>query len=155
MSVPRVLLGAVGVVVASYGAFRLLELGVANLVATTVWAGGGVLVHDGLLAPVVVLLGVVLVRWLPAPWRAPAVVAGILWGSLTLVALPVLGRFGARADNSTLLDRPYLASWSLLTLALLATVVVAGAVRSRGRHVTPGATRDVARGVTVERVKEG
>ncbi len=145
---PRVLLGAVGVVVASYGAYRLMELGVANLVATTVWAGGGVLVHDGVLAPVVVLLGVVLVRWLPAPRRAPAAVAGILWGSLTLVALPVLGRFGARADNPTLLDRPYLASWSLLTLALLGVVVAGatGSVRSRGR--------DGDRSVTVDPLDE-
>jgi hypothetical protein len=44
--------------------------------------------------------------------------------------VPVLGRFGAKADNPTLLDRPY---W--LGYAVVVTVVVAlAAVSSRRRR---------------------
>ena len=40
------------------------------------------------------------------------VVGLVVWGGLTVMAIPVLGRFGALAANPTLLDRPYLTSWS-------------------------------------------
>ena len=56
----------------------------------------------------------------------------------TTVPHPVLGRFGARADNPTLLDRDYLAGWLVLA-ALVAVGVAAGTlVRSRG---VPGGDR--------------
>jgi hypothetical protein len=47
-------------------------------------------------------------------------------GTVTVVAVPLLGRFGARADNPTLLDRNYLLGW--LVLATLTVVVVGVAV---------------------------
>ena len=44
------------------------------------------------------------------------IVQRLLW------AIPVLGRFGARHDNPTLLDRNYVAGWALVAgLTLLAT----------------------------------
>ena len=78
------------------------------------------MLHDVVLAPLVILA----VAWsaragCPRPWRAPAVVALVVLGSVTLLAVPVLGRFGARPDNPTLLDRHYVAGW----LGLLALVV--------------------------------
>jgi hypothetical protein len=48
-----------------------------------------------------------------------------------VVAVPVLGRFGARPDNPTLLDRPYVLGW--LVLAALTLLGAAGAVAVRGR----------------------
>ena len=36
---------------------------------------------------------------------------GVVLGSLTLLAIPVLGRFGERPDNATLLDRNYTVGW--------------------------------------------
>ncbi len=41
--------------------------------------------------------------------KAPAVVGCVVLGSVTLLAVPVLGRFGERSDNPTLLDRNYTA----------------------------------------------
>jgi hypothetical protein len=64
----------------------------------------------------------VTLRRRPVP---PAVTAGaVVLATVTVVAVPVLGRFGARADNPTLLDRNYVLGW--LALATL-TVVFSGA----------------------------
>jgi hypothetical protein len=58
-------------------------------------------------------------------------VALVVWGTVSLMAVPVLGRFGALSDNPTLLDRPYLSSWAVGTALVLAAVAAAGAVRAR------------------------
>jgi hypothetical protein len=87
------------------------------------------------LAPVVLVLGLVLARVLPAAWRAPTVVVTVVLGSVTLLAVPVLGGFGRRADNATLLDRDYGAGWWVLATAVVTTVAVATVVtRVRGRR---------------------
>ena len=43
----------------------------------------------------------------------------------------MLGRFGARPDNPTLLDRDYLVGWLVLAGVVLLVTVVASLVRSR------------------------
>ena len=45
-------------------------------------------------------------------------------GAVTLLAVPVLGRFGAQPDNPTLLDRAYGPGWLVLAgLTVLLAVV--------------------------------
>ena len=90
------------------------------------WLAGGVLLHDGVLAPIVIVLSVVGLRWLPAPWRAPAVVGLLCWGSLTLLAIPVLSGNGVDPTNETLQHRPYVTSWWIVSAAVVALVVAAG-----------------------------
>ena len=77
---------------------------------------------------VVVVLGT---RLLPDSWRAPAAAALVVVGSVTLLAIPVLGRFGVRPDNPTLLDRPYAAGWLLIVGATLLAAATTALVRSR------------------------
>ncbi|MFC6344016.1 hypothetical protein ACFP8W_18700, partial [Nocardioides hankookensis] len=77
------------------------------------------------------VLGAVLVLLLPRAVRGPAVVGLVVLGSVTLLAVPVLGRFGARPDNATLLDRHYTAGWLVLAAVVLVAVVVASVLRSR------------------------
>ncbi|MGG5258152.1 hypothetical protein [Phycicoccus avicenniae] len=125
----RFVLGTVGVGVAAYGLLRLVRLPSEQLPSVLVWVVGGIVAHDGLLAPLVVGLGVAAAasaRWV----RGPLLAAVVVLGPLTLVAVPVLGRFGARADNTTLLDRPYLAGYLALVGGVVALAVVS-AVRSR------------------------
>jgi hypothetical protein len=123
----RVALGAVGVAVAGYGVFRLLELGWSNLVATVVWLAGGVLLHDVVLAPATIVVCAVAVLALRSrPWRAAVAGGLVVLGTVTVTAIPVLGRFGARPDNPTLLDRPYVAGWLVVAVLVLAGSVVAG-----------------------------
>jgi len=122
----RWLLGAGGLAVGAYGAWLLLTRQSGDqLVSAGQWLVGGVLLHDAVLAPVVVLAGVLAARALPTPVRVPAAVVAVVLGSVTLLAVPVLGGFGRRPDNPTLLDRDYTAGW-LLVAALVVGGVVAG-----------------------------
>lgn len=130
----RIALGAVGVLVAAYGAWLLLTRQDAEQVrSAAVWLVAGVLLHDVVLAPVVVLLGLLLSRVTPPAARAPVAVGAVVLGTVTLMAVPVLGRFGARPDNPTLLDRDYTAGWLVLAGVVVAVVVVATLVRARRR----------------------
>ncbi|QTE31014.1 hypothetical protein [Pengzhenrongella sicca] len=130
MRATRIILGAVGVLVGSWGAVELIRQGVANLVAATVWLLGGVVVHDGVLAPVAIAIAALGVSVLPR-WLLPsAAAAAVVLGTVTIMAVPVLGRFGARADNATLLDRDYGRGW-LVVAGLVLVCVVVGAVIAR------------------------
>lgn len=132
----RLLVGLPGFAAGVYGAALLLELGLRNLRASVVWLAGGLIVHDGILAPAVLVLGAVAARLLPAPVRGPAVVGLIVLGTVTVVAVPVLGRFGARTDNPTLLDRPYLSGWLVVAALTLAWVLTMTALGARARRTT-------------------
>ena len=111
----------------AYGVLRLLELGWDNLVATVVWMAGGVLVHDAVLAPLTVLVGVLVLLTLRSrPWRAATAAGLLVLGTVTVTAVPVLGRFGAKPDNPTLLDRPYVAGWLGLVVLVVLVTVLAG-----------------------------
>jgi hypothetical protein len=118
----------------AYGAWLLLsrqDLG--QVVEVMIWLAAAVVIHDGILAPAVLALGWLGGRLLPRAVARGAVTVLVLLGPATLVAIPVLGRFGAKPDNPTLLDRDY--TQGLLVFAILcvcAGVAVAlGELRSR------------------------
>ena len=130
----RVLVGGLGVLVGSYGAWLLLTRQDTDaLISAVIWLGAGVVLHDFVLAPLVLLLLYVGARVLPARVRRVATVGVVVLGTATLFAIPVLGRFGARPDNPTLLDRNYVLGWLVLAGLTLLCVVVAALVGSRRR----------------------
>lgn len=131
-TVLRTLLGAAGVAAIGFGLWHALDFEPAQLVSAAVWLAGAVVVHDFVLSPVVVLIGALLARSVPADWRTPSAVAFVIWGSLTLIALPVLSGLGERPDNPSLLDRPYAAAWWGGT-ALVVLVVLAYGLLARRR----------------------
>ena len=128
----RVAIGALGVLAGLYGGWLVLSRG-HDLLNLGLWLAAGVVLHDGVLALVVLAVGTVAVRLLPGPAKAPAVVGFVVLGSVTLLAVPVLGRFGARSDNPTLLDRDYTVGWLVLAGLVLVGVVTASLVGSRRR----------------------
>jgi hypothetical protein len=129
----RVLVGTLGLGGAAYGVVALLDVGLDNLRAAGIWLVGGVVLHDGLVAPATIVVGfLVAPAWQGRP-PAAVVVGGLVLGTSTLVAVPVLGRFGARADNPTLLDRNYVLGWLVLaTLTVVGTGVAALVLRKGG-----------------------
>lgn len=130
----RILTGTLGAGAAGYGIWRLIDLGWANLVATLAWLAGGIVVHDAVIAPLVIALGLLGAGMLPRSARPAATGVLVVLGSITLAAVPVLGRFGATQDNPTLLDRPYAAGWAAfaaLVLVTATTVATVSALRSR------------------------
>ena len=135
----RLLLGALGVAVATYGGWLLLQEDLSDLVDTAVWLAGGVVLHDFVLVPLTLLLGLALVRLLPANLRAPVVGGLVVLGTVTLMAVPVLGGWGANADNPTILDRNYPVGWLVVAGVTLLVVVVTIVLRAGGRSGGPGA----------------
>ncbi len=135
----RRLLALVGIVTAAYGLFLLFSRqDLDRLTNLAVWLGAGVVLHDFVLAPLVIVVVALVSRVLPGHVRLPALVGFVVLGSLTLVAVPVLGRFGARPDNATLLDRPYVLAWFVLLGLTLLAVGAASLVRARRRrHAGP------------------
>ncbi|MBX7551245.1 hypothetical protein ABT288_15380 [Streptomyces sp. NPDC001093] len=132
VKVLRLLVGAAGLALMGVGASLLLDRQ-QELMGVLEWLGGAVVLHDALVAPVVLLLGLVLVR---GGVRGPVRGALLVAGALTAVALPVLLRPGPRA-NSTVLPLDYPRNW-LLTLVAVATftalLVVAKEVRRSRRR---------------------
>jgi hypothetical protein len=129
-----------------YGGYLLLtRQDAAGHVATAAWLATGVVLHDLVLAPLFLVLSALGARVLPSSARAPVVVGLVVLGSVTLLAIPVLGRFGARPDNPTLLDRAYGPGWAVLAALTVLAVVLAAALRARsrrrastsGRHAAP------------------
>ena len=135
----RLLLGALGVAVATYGGWLLLQEDLSDLVDTAVWLAGGVVLHDFLLVPLTLLLGVALIRLMPANLRAPVAGGLVVLGTVTLMAVPVLGGWGANADNPTILDRNYTAGWLVVAGVTMLVVVLTIALRRGGRSGGPGA----------------
>ena len=124
--------GAAGVVVALYGTLLLLtRQDSGQWLEVAIWFAVGVVVHDVVLSALVIGLCLVGARLLPAAWRAPATVALVVWGTLTIATIPMLTRAGARADNATLLDRPYAATWWAISAIVVLLVAVSGFLRSR------------------------
>jgi hypothetical protein len=141
---PRLLLGALGVAVAAYGAWLLLQEDLSDLVDTAIWLAGGIVLHDFALVPLTLLLGVVLVRLLLANRRAPVAGGLVVLGTVTLMAVPVLGGWGANADNPTILDRNYPAGWLVVagvTILVIAALVLTTTFTQAGRSGGPGARR--------------
>jgi len=129
----RAVLLAAGLVAAAYGVWRLLDLGRENTRATITWLVGGVVLHDGVFAPLVLIVGLVAVWLVPRRRLAPVVVILVVLVPVTLAGIPELGRFGARADRPTLLDRDYWLGWWVMVTLVVATVAVGAAIATRRR----------------------
>ena len=139
----RVGLVAIGLGAAAYGVVQLLDLGLDNLRATVTWLVGGVLLHDAVLAPLTIAVWFVASRLAGRRLPGALVVGAVVLGTVTVVAVPVLGGFGARPDNATLLDRNYVLGWGMLATLTIVAVAAAlvGSRRGRGGDHGAGAGR--------------
>jgi hypothetical protein len=143
---PRTLIGALGVAALAYGAWRLLGEDLPDLVDAAVWLATGVVLHDFVLVPLTLAAGFLASRVLPARRRPPVVAGLVVLATLTLLAVPVLGRFGERPDNPTILDRDYATGW--LVVGGVVAVVVLLALLRRGQTIgrtVPGDGPEVER----------
>jgi hypothetical protein len=122
--------------IAGFGVYGL----VTNLhgIALTSWLktfGGGLVAHDLLFAPLVVLGSVLVLRAVPGAARAPTQVALIGSGALIAVAIPVVHGAGRLANNPSLLpsehyDARLIGALSVVW-AITAVTVLVGWLRAR------------------------
>ncbi|MEV7375285.1 hypothetical protein AB0O51_30895 [Streptomyces sp. NPDC090301] len=110
--------GGLGIALIGIGAWRVATQ--ADPVGVVVWLAGAVVLHDGLIAPLVLAVGLLLVgRAERGVLRGALIVAG----SLTLVTLPLLVRPG-EPPNPSALPLPYGRNL-VIVLAAVATVAAA------------------------------
>lgn len=131
MRATRAVLLAVGVACGLWGLWLMRDFTGEQLRSTALWLAGGAILHDAVVAPVVVLVGVAAARWLPRHARKPAGLAFVVWATLTVVFFPVLSGQGGKPGNDTILGRPYVVSWIVMTVLLVVAAGVAAAVRRR------------------------
>ncbi len=136
MKAARLTLGALGVAGVLWGARLLSDDGADRLRSTALWLVGVVVLHDAVLAPVVVVLGVVATRTLPHRHRAVAAVTFLIWGTLTLAVANVLSGLGGKPDMDSLLNRPYVSAWLVLTVVVLGVAIAAAVIRTREHRGT-------------------
>ncbi|WP_406398336.1 hypothetical protein OH805_05215 [Streptomyces sp. NBC_00879] len=113
----RIVTGALGLALMTVGAVLLLTGGQLKDVA--LWLAGAIVLHDGIVAPLVLGVGLLLAA---VPARGTVRGALIVAGCLTAVALPVLLRPGT-PKNPTVLPLDYVRNW---LLALAAVAVLTG-----------------------------
>ena len=133
MKAMRLTVGVLGFAGVVWGVWLMRDDGLDRLVSTGLWLGGVVIVHDAVLAPLVVVLGIVAARTLPKRHRAVAAVAFLLWGTLTLAVANVLSGVGGKPGMDSLLHRPYVPAW-LAFSGLVLVAAVASAAMMKGRH---------------------
>ncbi len=131
MKATRAVLLAVGVAGGLWGVWLMRDFTSPQLISIATFLVGGVILHDAILAPVTVGLGVLAARLLPGHFRAAVGIAFLLWGTLTLAFFNVLSGQGGKPDNMTVLNRPYGLSWLVMTGVLVAVVVLASLRRRR------------------------
>lgn len=132
----RVILLAVGMLLAGYGGWLLLSRQrLDQVLQVGEWAVAGVLLHDLVLAPLTLLVGWLGSRLLRGTTARVAGLVLLVAGTLTLVAVPALARVMLPRANQTLLDRDYGAGWLVAVAAVVLLVVLwQGLGRVRGRE---------------------
>jgi hypothetical protein len=91
---------------------------------------GGALAHDLVLAPAVLLIGVLVARTISGRWRAPLQSALIISGTLILFTWPEVRGYGRILRNPTSLPHDYAVNLAVV-VAAVAVIVVAVAVVAR------------------------
>jgi hypothetical protein len=122
----RLLLGVLGVLVLLYG---IVNLGVhipgQTLVWVAVWLIAAVLIHHGVLSPLVVAVSSLLRRTVPDRGRRYLQAALITAVPVTVIAIPMIYRQSSQPPSKAMLLQNFTANLALL-LGLVAGVCLVG-----------------------------
>jgi hypothetical protein len=100
-----VLIGLAGLFYGVHGALGAHRL--TNPLYSLKWAIVAIVLHDAVLIPVVAVIGWLLARLIPAPYRAVAQVALFVSGSVALMSLPLWRGYTSNPGNATVDPLPY------------------------------------------------
>lgn len=136
----RITFATAGILLGLFGAFRLLtQVSFGNLLVLALWLIGAVVVHDGILSPTVVGIGVLLHRIVPV--RARRYIQGglIAGGLITVVAVPLILRSGSGEPQAkAILQQNFTLNLTVLLAVVAAVSLVLYAVRvARDREPGP------------------
>jgi hypothetical protein len=120
----RIILAAAGILLGLFGVYRLFtQIPLSSLVALGVWLLAALLIHDGLLAPAVVGLGLLLRRFVPDRGRRYLQAALLMGALVTVVAVPMIYLRGSQPPVKALLLRNYGPNLTLI-LGLVAAITL-------------------------------
>jgi len=133
----RFVLVAAGFLLLLYGGGRLVAEVPDALPGLLLWMVGIVVIHDGLLSPLVVGVGWLLARTVPPRGRRYLQAALLVGGLITIIAIPLIARRGTQPPAKSLLLQNYGANLAILlglVVALNLAAYVATAARDRRSH---------------------
>ena len=142
MGLWRLVLGILGVLVVLYGIVNLLiHIPGQLLLWVAVWLVAAVVIHHGVLSPLVVAVSALLRRVIPDRGRRYLQAALLAAMPVTVIAIPMIYRQGSQPPSKALLLQNFTANLGLL-LGLIAGLCLVGyAIRvARDRSPAPGRT---------------
>lgn len=136
MLLARRAFAVVGVALLAYGVARLfLVVAWPDLLLLAAWLVGALVVHDGLLSPLVLGVGAALRRWVPARGRRFVQLALVAGAMVTVVALPMIYLEGSQPPEKAILLQHYGLNLTLVLALVAAMTLALYAVRvARGRR---------------------
>ena len=130
MGIWRLVLGILGLLVLLYGIVNLLiHVPIQTLGWVAVWLIAAVLIHHGLLSPVLVAVSSLLRRLLPDRGRRYLQVALVTAVPVTVIAIPMIYRQGSQPPSKALLLQNFTANLGLLLGIIGAVDLVGYAIR--------------------------
>ncbi|MGW6690192.1 hypothetical protein [Streptomyces sp. NPDC054961] len=125
MKTARWVLGGCGLLLIAIGG-RLLSV-LPDPVGVVVWLGGGLVLHDGVIAPLVLAVGMAVAA---VPARGLVRGALLTGGALVLITLPLLLRPGA-PPNPSALPLPYGRNLAVVLGVVAVTALAVALARAR------------------------
>jgi len=138
VTVVRGLLAAAGLAVLGYGLHGLLTMTRATHPPQAArWLIGGLLIHDLVAFPVTAALGLLLTRFVRAPYRAVVQGALLVSATVALASLPLWRGYGGSPDNPTVNPLPCGRNLAIVLGAVWAAAAAVIAVRARASRRSP------------------
>jgi hypothetical protein len=136
----RLALGIVGILVVLYGIINLgVHIPIQTLAWVAVWLIAAVVIHHGLVSPVVIAVSSLLRRLIPDRGRRYLQAALIMAVPVTVIAIPMIYRQGSQPPSKALLLQNFTANLGLLLGIIAAASLVGYAIRvARDRPPTRG-----------------
>jgi hypothetical protein len=130
MSRIRLVLGTAGILLGLFGVFRLAtQVPVGDLVILAVWLIGALVIHDGIVSPIVVGVGWTIARLVP-PRARRYLQAGLIAAAIvTVIAIPMIYRRGSQPRSKAILQQNYGANLTVLIGVVAAVTLLLYAVR--------------------------
>jgi hypothetical protein len=119
-----------GVLLGVYGAGRLLtEIPTHSLVLLAAWLIGAVIIHDGLVSPVVVGVGWLLHRFVPPRGRGYLQAWLIMGALVTVIAIPMIHLRNSQPAIKAILRQDFAGNLTLILGIIGAGTLIAYAIR--------------------------
>jgi hypothetical protein len=135
----RVALAVAGTLLLLFGVMRLVaEVPADLLVVLGVWLVAALVIHDGVVSPLVIGVGVALARWVPPRARRYLQFALMVSALIAVIAIPLAYREDTQPRAESMLLQNYLGNLTLMIAIVAAVSTLAYAVRVAKDYRTPG-----------------